>query len=91
MPAIGSTSKRDYVIIGHREKWESEAGLLPVALELTDGQRQTINKETFDWICRGLDLSNLGSGEAGEFEITGSLELSDGNKEEVLIKVEIVH
>lgn len=87
MPTVGETpSKRDYVVLGNHSSWES-GERIPLALELSDGQRQEIKKETHDWMCRGLDLSTLG---ADIPQIIAKLEISDGSKEEVKINVETV-
>ena len=91
MPSVGgSASKRDYVILGTNDSWKSEGALKPISLELTDGQRQEVKKETHDWMCRGLDFSSLGDGEGSNVEIIGTLELSDGSKEEVKIQIQTV-
>ena len=87
MPTVGGTpSNRDYVILGNHSSWES-GERIPLALEFSDGQRQEIQKETNDWMCRGLDLSILG---ADVPQIIAKLEASDGSKEDVKINVETV-
>ena len=90
MPSLDSNSRRDYVILGSHSSWTNDTSLLPVALELSDGQIKKVNKETYDWNCRGLDLSSLSHEKASEFKIKALLELSDGTKEDVLINVETV-
>ena len=90
MPTFDSNSRTDYVILGSHSTWIKDTSLLPVALELPDGQRKKVNKETYDWMCRELDLSSLSHEKASEFKIKALLELSDGTKEDVVINVETV-
>ena len=87
MPMVGEVpSKRGYVVLGNHSSWES-GERIPRALEFLDGQRQEIKKETHDWMCRGIDLSELG---ADGPQILAKLETSDGSKEDVKINVETV-
>ena len=86
MPTIGSNSKSDYVILGSHSSWINDEGILPVELELHDGQKK-VQKETHNWMGRELDVASLSPENDGEFELTAVLYLSNGSKEDVLINV----
>ena len=90
MPTIGSSSKSDYVILGSHSSWINDEGILPVELELPDGQKKKVQKETHNWMCRQLDLASLCPEKDGEFELKALLYLSNGTKEDVSIKVKTV-
>lgn len=90
MPTIGSSSKSDYVILGSHSSWINDEELLPVELELADGQKKKVQKETHNWMCRQLDLASLCPEKDGEFELKALLYLSNGTKEGVSIKVKTV-
>ena len=90
MPTIGSNSKSDYVIVGSHSSWTNDEGLLPDKLELPDGQKKKVQKETYDWMCRELDLASFSPENDSEFQIKALLYLSNGTKEDILINVETV-
>ena len=88
MPGIDSSSNRDYVILGPHAEWEKDSAKIPIALKVSDGQRQEVKKEKFDYICRGLDLS--GTENEDDFNLQAQLEYSDKTLEQVIIRVQIV-
>ena len=90
MPGIGSSSNRDYVILGRHAEWENDSAKIPIALKLSDGQRQEVKKEKLDYICRGLDLSMIGTENDDDFTLQAQLEYSDKTLEQVIVKVQNV-
>ena len=87
MPTIGSSSKRDYVILGPHAEWEKEGASLPIALKFSNGQRQEIKKEKFDYISRGFDLGIKGHENVDEYNLPARLEFADGTVKQVIVKV----
>ena len=90
MPGIGSSSNRDYIILGPHAQWEKKNDEVPVAIKLSNGQRQEVKKEEFDYIARGFDLSSKGSATNSEYELTAQLEYPDKTLEPVIVKVQVV-
>ena len=90
MPGIGSSSNRDYIILGPHAQWEKKNDEVPVAIKLSNGQRQEVKKEEFDYISRGFDLSSKGSATKSEYELTAQLEYPDKTLEPVIVKVQVV-
>ena len=89
-PGIGSSSNRDYVILGPHAEWEKDSAKIPIALKFSDGQRQEVKKEKFDYICRGLDLSMIGNENVEDTNLQAQLEYSDKTFEQVIVRVQIV-
>ena len=90
MPGIGSSSNRDYVILGPHAEWEKDNAKVPIALKFPDGQRQEVKKEKFDYICRDLDLSVIGTENIDVVNLQAQLEYSDKTFEQVIVRVQIV-
>ena len=90
MPGGGSSSKRDYVILGPHADWEKEDAKIPIALKFSDGQQEEVKKEKFQYIARGFDLSMKGTGNDDVFNLPAHLEYADKSDEPVIVKVQTV-
>ena len=86
----------DYVTLGPLAQWERDKNKIPIALELSTGQRQRVKKEKSNYIARGFDLSLNANPIEGvpnmppsssQLKIPAQVQFSDKSTEEVIVTV----
>ena len=87
---------KDYVTLGPQAEWEQDKKRIPVALELSSGQRQKVKKENSNYVARGFDLSLNANPIEGvpnmptsnqQLKIPAQVQFSDKTTEEVIVTV----
>ena len=82
---------RDYVNLGRHQDWEGgKNGRLPKSIAFSDGQRCSVEKETSDYMCRGLNFDPFMNNHEIS-DVRGKLNYSDRTQETVVIHVITVY
>ena len=96
---------KDYVILGPADEWEKDDTKIPVALELSSGQRKKVIKRWYNWVryqvvymAHDFDLSIKANPVPGmpknppssyQLKIPAEIEYSDKSTEQVIVEVEV--
>ena len=88
---------KDSVTLGDAAEWEQDKKKIPIALELSSGQRQKVRKEKSNYVASGFDLSLNANPIEGEpnmprsnqqLKIPAQVQFSDKSTKEVIVTVE---